>query len=102
MRTLKAYPALLRAYFARALAYRAEYVIYVLTGTLPLVMMFIWMTLAREGGDIQGFSSNDFVAYYLAAILVRRITGSWIIWDLNTWVRTGEMSIRSMAAKSVV
>jgi ABC-2 type transport system permease protein len=91
MRVLRAYPALLRAYLARAFVYRAELFIYALTGTLPLVMMFIWLTMA-EGGDIQGYSASDFVGYYLAAILIRRITGAWFIWDLDTMIRQGEIS----------
>ena len=90
-RALKAYPALLRAYLARAFVYRAEFILYTFTSTLPLVMMFIWMTMA-EGGDIQGFRPNDFVAYYLATILIRRITGAWFIWDLDAMIRQGEIS----------
>ena len=91
LRILKAYSALLRAYLARAFVYRAEIIVYALTSTLPLVMMFIWLTMA-EGGDIQGYKPNDFVAYYLSAILIRRITGSWFIWDLDTMIRQGEIS----------
>ena len=91
LRILRTYPVLLRAAFARALVYRAELVIYVFTGTLPLVMMFIWLTVAGEG-EINGFTGPDFVAYYLAAVLVRRITGVWIVWDYDAMIRKGELS----------
>ena len=90
-RILRAYPVLLRAAFARALVYRAELVIFIFTGTLPLVMMSIWLTVAGDG-EINGFSSNDFVAYYLGAMLVRRITGTWIVWDFDALIRKGELS----------
>lgn len=91
LRTLRAYPVLLRASFARALVYRAEMIIFIFTGTMPLVMMFIWLTLAGDG-EINGFTSNDFVAYYLGALLVRRITGTWIVWDFDALIRKGELS----------
>jgi ABC-2 type transport system permease protein len=91
-RTLKIYPALLRAYWHRAIIYRAAYIVWFVNTAFPLVMMAIWISLA-QGGPIQGYSAPDFVGYYLAAILVRRITGCGIINDIEDLVRTGELSV---------
>lgn len=92
LRTLKIYPALLRAYWHRTIIYRAVYIVWFINTAFPLVMMAIWISLA-QGGPIRGYGAADFAAYYLAAILVRRITGLGIVADMENLVRTGELSI---------
>jgi ABC-2 type transport system permease protein len=90
-RSFKAYPTLLRAYWALALEYRIQIIMWTLAGTYPLVMMAVWLNLAR-GGDINGFGPNQFIGYYLAVVWVRRITYIWIIGDIQERIRTGELS----------
>ncbi len=90
-RTVFAYPALLRAYFARALIYRAELLIWMLSSTLPLVFMSLWITIAGDTG-VNGFKASDFVAYYLAFLVVRRATQCWLIHDYELLIRQGELS----------
>jgi ABC-2 type transport system permease protein len=65
----------------------------VLTTTMPLVMLALWTGVAREA-PFRGFTSNDFVAYYLAMLLVRNLTSSWVAWQLGEDIRTGAMSLR--------
>ncbi len=89
--TLRAYPALLRAYLARALIYRAELFIWIMTSTLPLIFMSIWVTIAGDEG-VNGFKVSDFIAYYLAFIVVRRATQCWLIHDYEVMIRQGELS----------
>ena len=91
--TLRALPALLRVGMAEALAYRAEFVIWMLTTTLPLVMLGLWTSVAAEG-PFRNYSSADFIAYYLAALIVRNLTGSWVVWQINDEIRRGVMSMR--------
>lgn len=88
---LKKFGVLLRVSWSDALAYRAELIIWVLTGVLPLVMLAVWRTLAGEGG-VGGYSGADFVTYYVGALTVRQITGVWIIWDMEREIRLGELS----------
>jgi ABC-2 type transport system permease protein len=92
LRTLRIYPALLRAYWHRTVIYRAVYIVWIVNASFPLVMMAIWISLA-QGGPIQGYNAVDFAAYYLAAILVRRITNCGIVADIENLVRTGELSV---------
>jgi ABC-2 type transport system permease protein len=101
LRTLKIYPALLRAYWHRAIIYRVAYIVWIVNTAFPLVMMAIWISLA-QGGPIQGYSSADFVGYYLAAILVRRITNAGIVSDLENLVRTGELSVYLLRPVNVI
>ena len=92
MRALKAYPALLRAYWERAVTYRAVFVIALLNAAFPLVMMAIWIGMAQDG-PVAGYTAVDFASYYLSAILVRRATGVGIMQDAERMVRTGELSV---------
>jgi len=92
MRALRAYPALLHAYWERAVTYRAVFVVALLNAAFPLVMMAIWIGMAQEG-PIAGYTAADFAGYYLSAVLVRRATGVGIVQDIERLVRTGELSV---------
>lgn len=94
LRTLRALPTLLKVGVAEAVAYRAEFVIWLLTTTMPLVMLALWSEVAREGGPVGGFTGRDFTAYFLAAFIVRQLTGCWVAWDLNREIREGLISMR--------
>lgn len=93
-RWLKSYPTLIKAYWARAIQYRAQIVIWALSTTLPLIMMVVWITIAQQNADgtVNGFSRLDFISYFLAVTFMRRMTGVWIIWDLDRQIRLGELS----------
>lgn len=91
--SLRAMPTMLRVGMAETVAYRAEFVIWMLTTTLPLVMLGLWTSVADEA-PFRGFASRDFVAYYLATLIVRNLTGSWVVWQLNEEIRQGTLSMR--------
>jgi len=92
-RSARAFPTLLRVGVAEAVAYRAEFLVWLLTTTLPLVMLALWSEVARDG-PVAGYSGPDFVAYYLAAFVVRQLTGVWVAWDMNRDIKEGTMSMR--------
>ena len=92
-RALRAFPTLFRVGVAEAVAYRAEFVIWLLTTTLPLVMLALWVEVARDG-PVGGYGAADFVAYYLAAFVVRQLTGVWVAWDMSRDIREGAISLR--------
>src|SRR5262249_11662053 len=58
---------------------------------LPLVMLAGWLSIA-EGGPVGRFGRTDFIKYYVAAILVRNLSGVWIIWSMDAQIRRGDMS----------
>ena len=92
-RLLRAYPTLLRVGLAEAVAYRAELLVWMLTTTMPLVMLALWTAVAREG-PFGRFAEADFVAYYLAALIVRTLTSCWVVWEMNQEIRQGTLSLR--------
>lgn len=92
-RTLRALPTLLRIGFADAVAYRAELVVWLLSTNMALVMMALLTAVAREA-PVGRFGERDFVAYYLATLVVRLVTGAWVVWEANMEIRQGTLAFK--------
>jgi ABC-2 type transport system permease protein len=92
-RAIRALPTLFRIGVAETVAYRAEFLVWMLTSTMPLVMLGLWTSVAAEA-PFRGFGSADFVAYYLAALIVRNLTGNWVAWQIAEEIRMGVLSMR--------
>jgi ABC-2 type transport system permease protein len=92
-RSLRAVPTLLKVGFAEAVAYRAEFLVWLLSTNMPLVMLALWTAVAREA-PVGRFAQRDFVAYYLAALVVRQLTGAWVVWELNAEIRQGTLAFK--------
>jgi ABC-2 type transport system permease protein len=93
VRTLRALPTLLRVGFAEAVAYRAEFLVWLLSTNMPLVMLALWSAAARDG-PIGRYGQPQFTAYFLTALVVRLLSGAWVIWQLNFEIRQGTLSFR--------
>jgi ABC-2 type transport system permease protein len=91
--TLRALPTLLRVGFSEAVAYRAEMFVWVLSTTMPFIMLALWTAVSREG-PVGRYGSQDFVRYFLAAFVVRQMTGAWAAWMINYEVRQGTLAMR--------
>lgn len=92
-RALRAYPALLRVGIAEVVAYRAEFLIWILTTNMPLVMLGLWTAVAADG-PVGRFGQREFTAYYLATLVVRLLTSSWVVWELTMDIRQGTLAMR--------
>jgi ABC-2 type transport system permease protein len=90
---------MLRVGFAEAVAYRAEFLVWLLSTNMPLVMLALWSAVARDA-PVGRFGQAEFtddrckVAYFLAALVVRLLTGAWVIWELNQEIRQGTVAFR--------
>lgn len=93
MRTVRALPTLVRIGMVEAIAYRAEMVVWLLTTTMPLVMLGLWTSVADEA-PFREWNTRDFVAYYLVALVVRNLTSNWVAWQMSEEIRTGAISGR--------
>lgn len=91
--TLRTLPTLLRIGFAEAVAYRAEFLIWVLAYTTPVIMLALWSEVAREA-PVGRFGEREFASYFLMTLVVRLVTGAWVVWELNTEVREGTLQKR--------
>lgn len=93
IRTLRAMPTLLRVGFVDAVAYRAEMLIWFLSTNMALVMMALFTAVTRDA-PLGRFGQKDFVAYYLAILIVRQLTGAWVAWEANMEIRQGTLAFR--------
>ncbi|MEZ4632851.1 MAG: ABC-2 family transporter protein [Deinococcales bacterium] len=83
--------ALGRFSFSLTLNYQAEIIIWMIAGLFPLVMMFVWLSLASEG-PVAGYSHQDFINYYLILFFVRQMTVVWLVWEMDPEIRLGRLS----------
>ena len=90
---IRAYPQLLRTGFAEAVAYRAEFLIWMFSTNMPLVMLALWAAVAREA-PVGPYTQKGFAAYYLSTLLVRLVTGSWVVWEMTMEIRQGTLALR--------
>ena len=92
-RLWRAYPTLLRVGLSSAVAYRAEFLVWMLATTMPLVMLAVMSAMAREA-PVGRFDQDGFVAYYLATLLVRQMTGAWVAWEMVQEIKEGTLGLR--------
>lgn len=83
---------LLSVYYAYMVEYRAELILWVLAGSLPIILMGVWIQ-AAQGGKF-GLTPVDFARYFLAVFLVRQFTVVWVIWEFERQVVEGKLSPR--------
>jgi len=83
---------LLVAYYAYMLEYRAELLLWALSGSLPLILMGVW-TKAAQSGQF-GLAPVDFARYFLTVFLIRQFTIVWVIWEFEKQVVEGRLSPR--------
>jgi ABC-2 type transport system permease protein len=79
-------------YYAYMVEYRAELIFWVLSGSLPLILMGVWMQ-AAQGGQF-GLSPVEFARYFLATFIARQCTVVWVIWEFEREIVEGKLSFR--------
>lgn len=93
--------ALWRLGFAETAAYRLSLLIWIVTAIFPLISLVLWRALA-ESGPIGEYDQDGFDSYFIAAFLVRQLGASWVVWDLDRQIRTGDLSALLMRPVSPV
>jgi ABC-2 type transport system permease protein len=91
-RDIRKAQAFLSVYYAYMLEYRAELILWMLSGSLPLIMMGVW-TKASQSGRF-GLEPGDFARYFLMVFVVRQVTQVWVIWEFEREVVEGRLSPR--------
>ncbi len=93
--TLRALPTLVRIGIAEAVAYRAEMFVWILTTSMPFVMLALFTAVGRER-PLGTFDEQGFAAYFLVTFIIRQFVTSWASWEINFEVRTGTLAMRLM------
>ena len=92
-RSFRKAKTLFDAWFAEMTTYRAEILIWMLAGAVPLIMMAVWIGKAQAGGgSVGGLDAPAFAAYFLAAWLAQQSTVAWVAWELDVAIRQGNLS----------
>lgn len=89
--SLRAIKALLVLNYSLSLQYRAQSVLWMINGSVPLIMLLIWLQLA-QGGAIGGYDTLTFSQYFLFMFLCRQSTPTWVIYLMDRGVKQGELS----------
>ncbi|MFM7575983.1 MAG: multidrug ABC transporter permease, partial [Microcystaceae cyanobacterium] len=89
---LTKFNTLLSVYYAQMLEYRAEIFFWILSSSLPIILMGVWIQAANSGKF--GFSSVEFARYFFAVFLVRQFTNIWVIWEFEKEVIEGKLSFK--------
>jgi ABC-2 type transport system permease protein len=89
-RAVKISRVMLSVYYAYMVEYRAELVLWVLSGTFPLILMGLWVE-ASQAAQFD-LSPTALVQYFLAVFLVRQFTVVWVIWEFEREVVEGRLS----------
>lgn len=87
----KKYVALGKAAWALTIEYRAQIVIWMMSSFLMVIMLMVWLSISRDG-DVNGFSSADFVTYFMIGWVVRNLTAVWSSWELDLAICEGRLS----------
>jgi ABC-2 type transport system permease protein len=89
---LRVTQTLFATYYAQMVEYRAELFIWVMTNSLPFILMGAWLK-ASENSSI-GLTSLEFIRYFLAVFIVRQFNIVWVIWDFERELLSGQLSHR--------
>ncbi len=83
---------LLSVHYAYMMEYRAEILLWVLSGSLPIILMGVWIQ-AAQSGDFT-LDAVRFAQYFFCVFQVRQFTNIWVIWDFEREVVQGKLSFR--------
>ena len=90
--TLRKWKAVFSIYFQDGIAYRASGLIWVTTDVATAVTMPLVWAAASKSGPIGGFSSSDFILYYLCMLFLGSFIMSHIMWELAMEIKEGQFS----------
>lgn len=93
---VEVYAAQLKTSLAVQFQYRVAMMIWMIGRIIqPLIFLMVWTTVSRaRGGDVNGYSEGDFAAYFILQMIVSQATFSWIMWEYDYIIRTGQFSFR--------
>lgn len=76
------------------LQYRGNFLVWTFAGIIqPLILLSVWDRVAQSrDGQLGGFVTGDFAAYFIVMMVVQSITRTWIMWEFGFRIRQGTLS----------
>ena len=87
---IKTAKVFISTYYAFNVEYRAELLLWVLSSSLPFIMMGIWMEATIKGEFL--LDKLQFSRYFLAVFIVQSMTPVWVIFDFEVEIVEGKLS----------
>ena len=86
---LRRHAVLWSVQFAYMAEYRAEILLWALSGVLPFIMLAVWS--AADGPGL-GLAPSALGRYFLSAFVVRQFTVAWVVWQFEEDTIQGRLS----------
>jgi len=73
--------------------YRANLIMYILYWLVsPIIYLAVWTSIANVKGDVNGFTANDFITYYMILLIADQLTSNIIIHIFAYKIQDGTLS----------
>ncbi|MBI5507230.1 MAG: ABC-2 family transporter protein [Deltaproteobacteria bacterium] len=67
--------------------------VWLLATNMPLIMLVLWSAVAAEA-PVGRYGQREFAAYFLSTLVVRLLTGAWVVWTMNLEIKNGQLAMR--------
>jgi ABC-2 type transport system permease protein len=89
----KIFQRLWQVNWAEQWQYRANLIMYLLYWLVsPIIYLSVWTSIANTKGDVNGFTTNDFITYYMTLLIVDQITSNIVIYSFGYKIQDGTLS----------
>jgi ABC-2 type transport system permease protein len=73
--------------------YRANLLMYLLYWLVsPIIYLAVWTSIATQKGDVNGFTANDFITYYMVLLICDQVTSNIVIHIFGYKIQDGTLS----------
>jgi len=73
--------------------YRANLLMYLLYWLVsPIIYLAVWTSIANQNGDVNGFTANDFITYYMVLLICDQVTSNIVIHTFGYKIQDGTLS----------
>jgi len=73
--------------------YRANLIMYLLYWLVsPIIYLAVWTSIASSKGSVNGFTTNDFITYYMTLLVVDQVTSNIVLYSFAYKVQDGSLS----------
>ena len=90
---LKIFQRLWQVNWAEQWQYRANLLMYLFYWLVsPIIYLAVWTSIANAKGNVNGFTANDFITYYMTLLIVDQITSNIVIHTFGYKIQDGSLS----------
>ena len=90
---LRIYQRMWQVNWAEQWQYRANLLMYLLYWLVsPIIYLAVWTSIANVKGDVNGFTANDFITYYMVLLICDQVTSNIVIHTFGYKIQDGTLS----------